>query len=318
MAPFPRHISPMLAVLSSMPDDPSDFAFEYKWDGYRAVCYWDGRSLKFESRNLLDFTPRYPELQGLKAALKTPLVLDGEIVAFDEDQRPSFSLLQIRNGFEEGPKPKSPPPLVFMIFDLLFSQGRNLMNEPYISRRKRLEDLDLNGAYWQTPPSHVGQGIEMFEVAKEHGFEGLVAKRLDSLYLPGQRSPAWKKIKITKRQEFVVGGWTPERGVNDQGLGSLLLGVYEGKKLRYTGNVGTGFNESQRKLLIQILKKLQSPDNPFSERIPDRKAKFVTPQLVAEIEFRGWTGGEKIRQGSFKGLRVDKRVADVTREMAKR
>lgn len=299
----------MLAVSAAPPGTPADYAYEFKWDGYRAVCLWDGRRVRFQSRNLNDLTDAYPGLSVMKGGLKRlgPLVLDGEIVALDRSGRPDFSLLQ---NARRGARPQ----IVYMIFDLIYAGGENLSRLPYAERRRRLEALSLRGACWDTPPSRAGQPVEMVEVARRHGYEGVIAKRLDSPYRFGDRGGEWIKMKFSRRQEFVVAGWLPGEGANRGSMGSLLLGYFRHGALRYAGKVGTGFSVADRAALMRFLAKTASEASPFSEPVPFRQARFAAPRLVCEVEFTEWTPDGKVRHPSFKGLRADRKPLDVTRE----
>jgi bifunctional non-homologous end joining protein LigD len=244
---MPQHINPMLAVLSTLPPDPKPYSFEFKWDGVRALTYFDGRRLSMESRNLLDITPRYPELHPLADSLRgRRAILDGEVVALDENHRPSFPLLQQRMHLRDSgaiQRLMKQVPVYYIIFDLLYLDDQITVPLPFQRRRALLEGLNLSGPSWRTSPAVEGDGKSLYETAVAHAMEGIVAKKLDSPYEPGRRSPNWLKIKIVQSQEFVIGGWCPEKGDNHQRIGSLLLGYYEQKKLRYAGSVGTGFAE---------------------------------------------------------------------------
>jgi bifunctional non-homologous end joining protein LigD len=325
--PMPTSIAPMLAVLSDLPSDPEHFAFEYKWDGVRAISYWDGRTLRIESRNQLDITRRYPELADLGPALgKRPAIVDGEILSLDPAGRPSFSLLQRRmhaEGRENIRRLMTRVPVIYVLFDVLWAGGKSTLSLPYSKRRAILEELTVAGPSWQITPSHVGKGgrgTAMLSAAKSNGLEGLVAKRLDSVYEPGRRSPHWLKIKVIFGQEFVIGGWIPEKGVHHDRVGSLLLGYYEcpakgqPPRLRYAGNVGTGFNAALHAKLTALLKQRAIGHSPFADRIAKKDIVFVKPDLVAEIEYRRWPEGSRVQQASFKGLRDDKRAHEVIKE----
>jgi bifunctional non-homologous end joining protein LigD len=316
----------MLAVLSAeLPGDLEDWGFEYKWDGVRALCYWDGRTLRLESRNQLDITHRYPELHILADALGSrSAVLDGEIVALDEADRPSFPLLQNRMHVNDPVAIRrlvDEVPVRYLVFDLLYLDGRSTIERSYLHRRDLLEQLTIIGPSWQVPPAHVGEGAAMLQAARDNALEGIVAKRIDSVYEPGRRSPDWLKIKVVQRQEFVIGGWVPEGGNNLNRVGSILLGYYEpaaagraGKVLRFAGGVGTGFNDRWHRTLSGTLKPITRATSPFADPVPKRDAIFVEPILVAEIEYRRWPAGGMVHQGAFKGLRTDKDPRKVVRE----
>jgi bifunctional non-homologous end joining protein LigD len=322
LEPMPTRIKPMLARPGQIPSDEPSWAFEIKWDGVRAIAYSQPGELRLQSRNLLEITDSYPELARLNRALSSHgAVLDGEIVAFDGEGRPSFGALQPRMHVGSRTAAKrlaAITPVTYVIFDLLWLDGHSLMGLPYLERRERLIGLQLNGEHWQTPEHLVGEGSELLEVSRRQGLEGIVAKRLDSIYEPGVRTRHWIKIKSVGRQEFVIGGWMPGKGKRRESIGALLLGVYEPDgTLRYVGRVGTGFSEQELERLSAVLAPLQRETSPFGagER-PPREAVFVEPRLVAEVEFREWTGAGNLRQPSYKGLREDKRAEEVMREDA--
>lgn len=318
---LPRHIEPMLATLSTMPADEAGWAFEYKWDGVRALYYWDGARPRIESRNLLDVTFRYPELHDLGRFLGAAgTVLDGEIVALDDRGRPSFPLLQQR--MHLSPEKIEPAvrrvPICYYVFDILYAGGLPVMRRPYVDRRALLEGLRLRHPSAIVPPSYPGRGTASLETARRHALEGVVAKRFDSPYEPGRRSPLWRKIKIVQAQEFVIGGWIPERNAPDR-IGSLLLGYYgDGLGLTYAGRVGTGFTDRAGADLVEKLRRLERPASPFAGRAPRKDAHWTAPQLVAEVEYRRWPEGGQVQQASFKGLRPDKGPAEVVRERKRR
>jgi bifunctional non-homologous end joining protein LigD len=313
----------MLAVLTDLPDNQDDYAFEYKWDGVRALCYCNGDQLSLESRNLLDITNQYPELQGLRDQLKaSSAVLDGEIVAFTDQGRVSFLRLSNRMHVVDPGRVAERQglyPVTYMLFDVLYLDGQSLQDRPYTERRKILERLKLDGAHWRTPPSHPGDGDAMLQAAREQRLEGVMAKRLDGLYEAGRRTGAWRKIKLVGRQEFVIGGWVPLKGTDESRVGALLIGYYDDPAdarapLRYAGAVGSGFDDADRLDLARLLKKHATDQSPFSFPISKPGARFVRPKLVAEIEYRGWGPSGALRQPSYKGLRTDKPPREVIRE----
>jgi bifunctional non-homologous end joining protein LigD len=322
--PMPVHVPPMLALLSPLPADQEHFGFEYKWDGVRAISYWDGKRLRLESRNGLDITFRYPEFADLGKSIGKRAVLDGEIVALDEKGRPSFSRLQHRMGLIDErllKKRAREIPAVYLLFDLLYFDRHSIMAMSYEQRRRVLEGIEISGPSWQTTPFHPGEGDSMLKAAKKQGLEGVVAKRLTSIYEPGLRSGAWRKIKLLRRQEFVIAGWVPEKDSFGKRVGALLLGYYERPgagaghpRLIYAGRVGTGFDETDRLVLRKALERLHRRTSPFSGPVADSGAVYVKPELVAEIEYREWTPHGTLRHPSYKGLRFDKAASEVTRE----
>jgi len=326
--PMPERIVPMMARPSTeLPPNPQQWSFEVKWDGVRAIAYAQPGRLRLESRNLNEITDAYPEVRGLIGALGMhEAVLDGEIVAFDSDPahpRPSFERLQRRMHVTAPAAVRrlmKSTPVIYAMFDLLYLDGRSLIDLPYSERRARLESLELAGPAWRVPAAHPGEGRALLDATAKQGLEGIVAKRLDTRYEPGRRSGAWLKIKNTLRQELVITGWIPGEGRRAARIGALLVGAYEDGKLRYAGRVGTGFTEKVLDDLRKRLEPLRRDTSPFDKgggrvRIP-HEAVFVEPRLVAEIEFREWTTEQVMRAPSFKGLREDKAPTEVRIESA--
>ncbi|HEX5900316.1 MAG TPA: non-homologous end-joining DNA ligase, partial [Solirubrobacteraceae bacterium] len=249
--PMPDKIVPMMARTAMLPGDDEHWAFEVKWDGVRAVCHSEPGRLRMHSRNLLDITPRYPEVGRLNRALSHHrAVLDGEIVALGSDGKPSFGALQRRMhvGSESTVRRLAKEtPVTYVIFDLLWLDGHSLMELPYTERRARLAALGLgDGGRWRVPDYVVGHGEQMLAATEDQGLEGVIAKRLDSRYEPGRRTAHWLKIKNTSRQEVVVGGWVPGDGKRRDRIGALLVGVRDDDgSLRHVGRVGTGFTEAE-------------------------------------------------------------------------
>ena len=320
---MPVHVQPMMALLANLPEHDELYGFEYKWDGMRAVFYMHGDGHRIETRNLLEVTHGYPELDALARELAgTTAVLDGEIVAFNEKGYPSFGRLQHRLGVAERKLSERVEtiPVTFMLFDVLHLEGRDLMGLPYIERREVLEGMKLSDERWRTPPYFVGEGETVLEVARENHLEGVVAKVLNSPYRPGKRNGEWLKTKFVHRQEFVIGGWT---GVSTgaPGIGALMVGYHDppdtpqaARRLIYAGKVGSGYSDADRRALQEMLEAREVADSPFFGVVQAGEAHFARPELVAEVEFRGWTNTGHMRQPAYKGLRTDKDAADVIRE----
>jgi bifunctional non-homologous end joining protein LigD len=279
--------------------------------------------LRLESRNLREITNGYPEVRGILLQLgMREAVFDGEIVAFDDAGRPSFGRLQRRMHVTSPSAVKrlqKSTPVVYAIFDLLFLDGRSLLELPYEQRREQLEALGLNGPAWRVPPAQPNAGKRLLEWTREQGLEGVVAKKLGCRYEPGRRSVNWIKVKNTRRQELVIGGWLPGEGRRAERIGALLMGLPERDgTLRYAGRVGTGFTERTLNELKSLLAPLKRDASPFAAGAPrlPREAQFVEPELVAEVEFTEWTEDGVMRAPSYKGLRDDKAADEVVDESA--
>jgi bifunctional non-homologous end joining protein LigD len=320
--PMPEHVEPMKATLATLPDDEEAYGYEIKWDGVRAIAHCSGGRVRLESRNLREITDQYPEVRALGRQLGAQdAILDGELVAIDEHGRPSFQRLQRRMHLTSEPvirRRTRDVPVTYMLFDVLYLDGRSTMALPYEERRERIEELGLEGPSWQVPAYHRGEGRALLAASREQDLEGIVAKRLDSPYVPGRRSAAWLKVKNVRAQEIVIGGWLPGKGRREEMIGALLAGYYydeDGEAvLRYAGKVGTGFTEEDLRRLAERLEPLRRAESPFTGRQPPRDANFVEPRLVADVEFNEWTTAGTLRHPSFKGLRDDKDPVDVVRE----
>ena len=318
--PMPARIVPMLARAGSLPAQERGWAFEVKWDGVRAIAYSQPGELRLESRNLNDISDSYPELFAMNTALGShSAVLDGEIVAFDNAGHPSFEALQQRmhvGSRAQARKLAKGTPVTYVVFDVLWLDGHSLMRQPYSERRELLAAMKLDGTHWQTPEHVVEEGKTLLAATAEQQLEGVLAKRMDSLYQPGARTSDWVKVKSVARQELVVGGWMQGKGKRANTVGALLLGVYEADgRLRYVGRVGSGFSDTELQHLSGILAPLARPTSPFtSGETPPRGARFCEPQLVVEVEFARWTAGGSLRAPVYQGLRDDKRPGEVVRE----
>lgn len=310
----------MLARTGAMPADQDDWAFEVKWDGVRAIVRSSPDELELRSRLDNDISAGYPELSGLQAALgEHRAVLDGEIIAFDDDGRPSFQALQermhVRGRELRGLVERRP--VTLMLFDVLWLDGEALTGRPYDERRDALEALALDGPHWQTPAAHPGRGPELLAATAEQRLEGVIAKRRDSHYASGRRNDAWVKVKHQLRQEFVVGGWRPGQGGRKGTLGSLQIGVHDGDgQMRHAGGVGTGFDRDTLDRLHAELTARARDDSPFRGRQPPRDTRFVDPTMVVEVRFAGWTDEGSVRQAAYLGVRDDRDPAAVVREDA--
>jgi bifunctional non-homologous end joining protein LigD len=313
--PMPEKIEPMLARLGKQLPTSDDWAYEIKWDGVRAIGYAEGGRLRLESRNGNNITPRYPELRALGRALGThEAILDGEVVALDESGRPSFQRLQRRMHLtSEGMvrRLSQSEPVVYMIFDLLWLDGRSLLGETYDERRARLAELELAGPTWQAPAHHVGNGAALLSASKAQGLEGLVAKRRDCPYIPGRRSPGWVKVKNVRTTDVVVGGWVGGEGGRLGKIGALVIGfATDDGELRYAGKVGTGFNEAELKRLQGIVDPLARDSSPFTGAQPEKATHFIEPKLVASVDYGDITEAGTLRHPVYKGLRDDLDPAD--------
>lgn len=326
--PMPDHLVPMLAKAGPIPParEDGEWAYEIKWDGIRAIVFSEPGRMRLVTRNGNDVTARYPELARMNRALSMHrAILDGEVVAFDAQGRPSFEALQGRMHLTREAQVRrlaKDDPVSFMAFDLLWLDGQSLMDRPYRERRATLRALLADGERWQVPEHVIGGGAQLLEATREQGLEGIVAKRVDSCYEPGRRSGVWRKVKNTNRQELVIGGWLPGEGRRRERIGALLVGVREesdpARPLRFAGRVGTGFTEKELDRLASLLAPLERETSPFDVvpktiKIP-REACYVEPSLVCEVEFVEWTREGVLRAPSYKGLRDDKPAALVVRE----
>lgn len=311
--PMPRFIEPMLAVTGGLPTgaDQTNWGYELKWDGVRVIAYVAG-SVRATSRRGHDITARYPELGALGDLIgERRAVLDGELVAFGSDGRPSFELLQRRMHVAPAEELARRVPVTYVMFDVLHLDGERTMDAPYTDRRALLEAVVPHGETGRIVyvPAYFRDGsAELLEATRARGLEGLVAKRLDSAYLPGRRAGTWRKIKHTSTQEVVVAGWKPGQGARAGGIGSLLLGVYDQWGLRYVGHVGTGFTERGLADLERLLRPLQRQTSPYMDEIPRefaREARWVEPRLVGEVVYESWTKDGRLRAPSWRGLRED-------------
>ncbi len=306
-------IAPMLATPGTLPPARQDaqWAYETKQDGQRVVVYLPGDgSVVLRARSGEVITDAYPELRALGDALgPTPAVLDGEVVAPDEEGRGDFQRLQTRMGLAHSPalaaRRAMETPVHLVLFDVMFLRGGLLTGLPYARRRQELEGLAATAPYWSTPGAIVGHGAQALEATRESGLEGLLCKRLDSVYEPGVRSRNWIKIRNIRAVDVIVGGWLPGRGRLAGLPGALLVGQREAGRLRYVGRVGTGWSEAERADLARLLEAVETRVCPFDPgpRVPG--AHWVLPRLVGEVSFSTRTRAGLLRQPSWLRLRPD-------------
>ncbi len=303
----------MKAVIGPPTDDP-DWAAELKWDGLRTQVLTDGRTAVLRSSRGRDVTAQFPELHDIGRRLGAPAVLDGELVVFDGD-RPSFPrVLQRLNTGRPDERALAANPVVYMVFDLLELDGNPLLELPYATRRRLLADLVPDDPRWRVPPSVPGGASQLLELARQRDLEGIVVKRLDSTYRPGARTSNWRKVKIRLQQEFVVGGWLAGQGSLEDGIGSLVLGVWQGSRLVVAGLAGSGLDDDARAELSAAM--IERPTPPFAS-VPrfDRRPTWVEPTVVVEIEFGDWPADGMLRHPVYLGRRHDKDPTEVVREI---
>ncbi|KAA8476113.1 bifunctional non-homologous end joining protein LigD [Arcticibacter tournemirensis] len=318
---FPEGIKPMLATLVDEPFDDPDWVYEVKWDGYRALAFIKGGEVELMSRNKKSFNEKFYPLYHILKQWNINAVFDGEIMVLNDKGVSNFSSLQNWRSEADGD-------LVFYVFDILWYDGKNLMELPLSQRQAILKEvLPLADDRIRLSEVFRANGTEFFHAAQRMGLEGIIAKKADSLYIPDFRSREWLKIKIHKRQEVVVGGFTRNEG-STKLFSSLLLGVYEGDTLQYVGKVGTGFSVKVQKELMERFRPMIADDCPF-HTVPDYNkpsrfrpnppradAIWLRPELVCEVSFAEVTEDGVFRHPSFEGLREDKKARDVVREKA--
>jgi bifunctional non-homologous end joining protein LigD len=322
-APMPRYLEPMKATLATKPFRDEDWLYEVKWDGYRVEAVVRDGKVSLFTRNGNNAETYFPRLLTPPTWIDArEAIVDGEVVALDEQGRPDFSLLQER--ISAG-RTGTPVPLVYQAFDLLYLDGRSLLDVP-LEQRKKLLELVLRPNARVRYATHIDtEGVAFFEAAKAQGLEGIVAKQRRSRYEPGRRAPAWLKIKARPEQELVVGGWTPGEG-NAKDLGAVVVGVYEEERLRFAGKVGSGFTARTRTELRTALDALETELPPFDPApAPDYRGRWggdlagvrwVRPELVIRAEIGGWTRDGHVRQTAFKGLDPGRDPREVVRERA--
>ncbi|MEO8719555.1 MAG: DNA ligase D [Ginsengibacter sp.] len=314
----PQKVSPMLATLVDKPFDKPGWMYEVKWDGYRAIAVLKNGKTELFSRNSKSFNDKfYPIFQELKN-WKTDVIIDGEIISLHENGSADFSRLQSWRSEADGQ-------LVYYVFDILWHEGKDLMQLPLIERRKILESILPQTENIKVSENFETNGIEFFKLAKKMSLEGIMAKRQDSLYYPGTRSKDWLKIKTQERQEVVIGGFTKNEDSSKE-FSSLLVGIFKNKKLVFKGKIGTGFTVKLQKELMKNFEPLIIPNSPFENEPdlnqpsrfrpnpPKAQVVWLKPELICEVSYREMTKDGVMRHPSFKGLRADKKPQEVVLE----
>lgn len=305
---MPTKLAPMLAEIGETPRSDPQWLYEPKVDGYRVIAFMQNGTARLQSRRGIDLTPAFPEIvSDLAAQAVDTMILDGEIVALGADGRPSFNALQNRTQLKtarEIADAQRETPVVLLSFDLLHFAGLNVRGAPYVDRRRYLSQCLLPSAHLQLV--HTSDDAEkLYAASLDSGFEGIIAKRRDSTYQPGKRSPAWLKFKATQTAEFVVGGYTKGKGAREP-MGALLLGYWAGKNLQYAGHVGSGLTEDVVTELCRQVAQLGTQSSPFAEKPPlHRPTNWLDPKLVVEVKFSDWTPDGLLRAPVFVRLRED-------------
>ncbi|WP_316848750.1 DNA ligase D [Pedobacter agri] len=316
---IPKNIKPMLATLVNEPFDDDEWQYEVKWDGYRALAFINKSNIDLLSRNNKSFNEKFYPIYDLLKEWKINAVLDGEILVLNEKGISNFGALQNWRSEADGE-------LVFYVFDLLWYEGKNLMNLPLVQRQAILNSiLPTDDDRIRLGKVFKASGIDFFAAAEKMGLEGIIAKKINSTYATDRRSKEWLKIKVHKRQEVVIAGYTKNEDTS-KSFSSLLLGVYEKGKLQYVGKVGTGFSDKVQKEMVKQFEPLVINKSPFDElpdvnkpsrfrpNPPKAKATWLKPELVCEVAFTEVTDDGVFRHPSFQGMRDDKKAKDVKRE----
>ncbi len=312
---IPRDVKPMLTTLVDEPFDDDRWLFELKWDGYRAIALVEKDEVTLSSRSGKDLLHQFPEMKTIARAFRSiPVVVDGELCVLDAEGRPDFQALQSRDKpAPRGMTRRKPSPVTFVVFDLLYADGRDLRERPLEERKRLLESIVVPDHGVLYSKHVIGTGEELFALAERRRLEGIVGKVRTSQYR-SIRSREWVKIKTKMRQELAIGGWTEPRGSRKE-FGALLVGYYENGALQYAGHVGTGYDAKRLRELMAKLKPLERKTSPFAQTPKtNQPAHWVKPQLVAEIAFAEWTREGILRQPVFLGLRTDKDASTVVRE----
>jgi bifunctional non-homologous end joining protein LigD len=320
-AKLPLTVPPMLATLVDNPFDAENWLFEVKWDGYRAIAICNKKKVSLISRNNKSFNQKFYPITAALEKLGLHAVLDGEIIISNKEGISSFGDLQNWRSEADGE-------LLYYVFDLLWYDGRQLYEVPLQQRRELLKEILPVSPVIQLSQPFNAPGTSFYEIAKQMNLEGIIAKKADSLYIPGVRTKDWLKIKIAQRQEVVIGGFTRNEGSRKL-FSSLLVGVFENGELHYTGKIGTGFTDKVQQELMQQFKPLAQKRCPFAvepdynkpsrfrPNPPKATATWLKPELVCEVSFAEITSDGVMRHPSFEGMRIDKKAGEVKAEKAK-
>jgi bifunctional non-homologous end joining protein LigD len=308
--PMPAAISPMLCTLTKEPIDDPEYLYEIKWDGYRILSYVKKGKVRMDSRSALDYTKRYPPVVEALKSLGHDAVIDGEVVVFNDDGIPDFDALQLYNGHTTD--------ITYCVFDLLWLDGYDLMGLALEKRKELLETLVGDRPIFRISESF-DNGPALYAEILKLNLEGIVAKKRDSPYVPGERANNWLKTPTRKRQEFVIGGWAESDKARS--FKSLLFGAYHNGKLEWIGRSGGGYKQKDMPGILRSLKALEIDHSPFVNKVLDTKGAvthWVKPKLVANFEFATWTKSGRIRKpATFLGFRKDKKPEQVVREVPK-
>ncbi|WP_343558936.1 DNA ligase D [Sphingobacterium sp.] len=310
MKKMPAHISPMLCTLVKDPLDSEDYLYEVKWDGYRIISFVEKGKVHMDSRSGLNYTAKYPPVEKALKSLKHDVIIDGEVVVFNQEEKPDFDALQLYNGQDN--------PIRYCVFDLLWLDGQDLRDFPLTERKELLKMLVKDNDTFRFSESY-DDGPALYQQMLDLNLEGIVAKKRDSKYLEGDRGNDWLKTPTRKRQEFVIGGWAESDKARS--FKNLLFGAYENGKFTWIGRSGGGFKDKEMPGILKKLQAIEIEESPFVNKVLDTKGAkthWVKPRLVANFEFATWTKTGRIRKpATFLGFRLDKKPEQVIREVPK-
>lgn len=310
-ARMPDVIHPMLATLVDDPFSDPEWIFETKWDGFRSVCFVKGGKARLVSRNQIEMTAQYPELADVgKRVDAKEAILDGEIVALDQDGMPRFQLLQPRVGRKSGLQTlRGKGKIVYFVFDLLYCDGYDMTRCSVVERKQMLERILRPASAIKLSEYIEADGKAFFKQIEKFHLEGMIAKRANSPYVP-KRSSDWLKVKTIQRSEVVVGGYTEPRGSRSH-FGALVVGLYKDRELHYVAHVGGGFNQRSLSDIYKLMQPLKAKQSPFVDAPKTNEpVQWLKPELVAEVKFSEWTADARLRHPVFVGLREDKKPED--------